>query len=582
MTKQEEILNLLVNETLIVPEQVEDIKSAARFTDKPITEVLLERKVIDEEELAKVKAKVYNLPYANLTELKIDDMVLGTIPEEAAMNYRVVCFGKEDKNIKVGVIDPDDFKAVEAVDFLAKGAGLKVEYYVVSEQSLNAVFKYYKTFKKEISSALKTRADSEAEDKKKDKKVDGDTKIEEVTKSAPVAKIISVIIRHAVEGRASDIHIEPMAKESRVRYRIDGVLHTSLILPRNVHDSLVARVKVMAKLKLDETRIPQDGRIRLTINEKDYDFRVSTLPLLGAEKVVMRILDVSKKAPTLVDLGFQGAGLAVIERNMKKTEGLLLVTGPTGSGKSTTLFSLITSINKEGINISTLEDPVEYQIKGVNQSQVKPEIGYTFATGLRHFLRQDPDVIMVGEIRDLETAELAIHSALTGHYVMSTLHTIDAAGAITRLFDMKIEPFLLGSTLHTVIGQRLARKICKHCKTEANPPSDFIKEIKEALKEIPTDYIKTLLPDYDPDHIKFYNGQGCPRCGNSGYTGRVAISEVLDVNDKLQDMIIDGHHILKLEDIRSTQDFLTFKQDGYLKIIQGITTMEEVLRVIST
>ncbi|PJA09086.1 hypothetical protein COX69_00730 [Candidatus Falkowbacteria bacterium CG_4_10_14_0_2_um_filter_48_10] len=406
-------------------------------------------------------------------------------------------------------------------------------------------------------------------------------KIEEVTKSAPVVKIVSVVIRHAIEGRASDIHIEPVGRESRVRYRIDGVLHTSLILPLDVHDSIVARIKVLANMKLDETRIPQDGRIRLTIDDKDYDFRVSTLPLLGREKVVMRILDVSRQVPNLEELGFQGAALELTKKNVTNANGLLLVTGPTGSGKSTTLFSLISNLNKEGINISTLEDPIEYMIKGVNQSQVKPEIGYTFATGLRHFLRQDPDVIMVGEIRDTETAELAIHAALTGHFVLSTLHTNDAVGAITRLVDMKVEPFLLSSTLRLIIAQRLVRKICPYCRVEAKLPSDFLADLMAALDSLPPEYRRAQLKDAKADKLVFFKGKGCPRCGNSGYAGRLAVTEVFEVNEQIRNMLVEGKTVFTNEEISRTQLFITFKQDGYLKVAQGQTTIEEVISVLS-
>ncbi|MBU4347369.1 GspE/PulE family protein [Candidatus Parcubacteria bacterium] len=580
MSKQIEILNLLIQENLISSEQLVKIKSQLDGGGKSIEDILLENKMINSEEFAKIKAGVFNLPYENLSEKKISEQALAVIPAEVAENYKIVCFDKSDKAIKVAVIDPDNFKAMEAVDFLAKEEKLSVEYYLVSNQSLKAAHKQYKTFGKEISSALEKRAEEEKEELKKTGKTE-EKESTEITKSAPVSKIVSVIIRHAVEGGASDIHIEPLQNESRVRYRIDGILQTSLILPKNIHNAVIARIKVIANLKLDETRIPQDGRIRLNIEDREIDFRVSTLPLLGAEKVVMRILDVSKEAPTLEQLGFQGSGLKTILKNIKKTEGLLLVTGPTGSGKSTTLYSIINMINKEGINISTLEDPIEYQIKGANQSQAKPEIGYTFATGLRSLLRQDPDVIMVGEIRDAETAELAIHSALTGHFVLSTLHTINAVGAITRLIDMEVEPFLLGSTLNTVIAQRLGRKICLHCKVEAKIPKDYLNEIEKEIAEIPSDYLKEMIPGLDIAKLVFYKGKGCPRCNNSGYSGRLSVAEVLDINEKLQNMIIDGKSIIKMKDIKESQNFITLKQDGIIKVLQGITAMEEILRIIS-
>lgn len=578
MAKQKKILELLLRQNLIGSEQAVAVLTEAKNDKKNIEDILLSRKIIAPEGLAKIKAEIFGLSYENLTETEIGQNTLNTIPHQVAENYKIICFDKTNQIIKVGITDPENFKAIEAVDFLAKEQNLSVEYFLISEESFRVAIRQYKSIAEELSSALKTRAAEEGE-LLPEKEIES-AESSEITKSAPVAKIVSVIIRHAVEGGASDIHIEPMEKESRVRYRIDGILHTSLILPRSVHTAIVARIKVMANLKLDENRLPQDGRIRLMINDKEYDFRVSVLPLFNAEKVVIRILDASKKAPTLEDLGYQGIQLEVILRNLKKTEGMLLTTGPTGSGKSTTLFAMLTMLNKEGINISTLEDPVEYQIKGVNQSQVRPIIGFSFATGLRSLLRQDPDVIMVGEIRDEETAELAIHSALTGHYVLSTLHTTDAPNTITRLVDMKVEPFLLGSTLHTVIAQRLARKICSNCKIEYKMPEELISEIKKEIKDIGVDYIKTVIKDFDPEKPIFHSGKGCSRCGNTGYAGRVALAEVLDINDKIKEIIFSGKKHLSLDEVRASQKFVSIKQDGIIKVLQGVTTMEEVLRVI--
>jgi len=332
-------------------------------------------------------------------------------------------------------------------------------------------------------------------------------------------------------------------------------------------------------MKLDESRIPQDGRIILIENKREFDFRVSTLPLLDNEKIVMRILDNTKGSPSLESLGFNEEALKIIKNNIKDTSGMFLVTGPTGSGKSTTIFSALGLLNKEGVNICTLEDPVEYFIKGINQSQVKPEIGYSFSTGLRSLLRQDPDIIMVGEIRDNETAELAIHAALTGHFILSTLHTNNALGAIPRLFDMKVEPFLLSSTLNTILSQRLCRKICSYCKTEDKVPSEIKDGIITEIKNINQSYLKKLYKKIDLENVKFYKGAGCPRCGNTGYYGRLAISEVIDINKKMKDLIMENKKI-NLEAIMETQNFITLKQDGILKVFEGITTIDELLRVL--
>jgi len=577
MSKSEELINLLVQNKLITDEQLTGIKKLPEYSISP-EEALIKSGLVDVENLTKFKAKVYNLNYHSLIGSKIPDQVLNLIPGEVAENYKIACFEVVRNKMKVGIVDPENFKAIEAIDFLAKEENLQPEYFLISALSFDNALKHYKTLGKEVSKALKTKEEEDILDRANKK--DGQEEVEEITKSAPVSKIVSVIIRHAVEGRASDIHIEPMQTESRVRYRIDGILHNSLVLPKSVHGAIVGRIKVLANLKLDETRMPQDGRIRVTINDKAIDLRISILPLLNDEKVVMRILDVTRGAPTLEELGFMGAGLKVIKKSLEKTDGMFLVTGPTGSGKSTTLFSILTSLNKEDINISTLEDPVEYFVKGVNQSQVRPEIGFTFASGLRSLLRQDPDVVMVGEIRDNETAELGIHASLTGHFVLSTLHTNDALGAIPRLLDMAVEPFLLGSTLNIVLAQRLGRKICGYCKTECKLPDDIIADIKKELALTPIAAIKEMMPDFDIKKLKFYRGQGCARCGATGYSGRVALAEVLDVNDKIKEIIMSNKANLTLDDLVKNQNFITMKQDGIIKVLMGLTTMEEVLRTI--
>lgn len=567
----------MIKEKAIAPERLAEIKNFPEYAINP-EGALADKGLIDAEDLIKFKSKIYNLNYRNLVEAKISDQALNLIPSEVAENYKIICFEVNKGKMKVGIVDPENFKAIEAIDFLAKEENFQPEYFLISRHSFENVLKYYKTLNKEVLTALKTKEDEEASERanKKNKQED----VEEITRSAPVSKIVSVIIRHAVEGRASDIHIEPMQNESRVRYRIDGILHNSLVLPKSVHSAIVGRIKILSNLKFDETRMPQDGRIRVSINEKDIDLRISILPLLGEEKVVMRVLDVTKGAPTLEGLGFMGANLKVIRKSLEKTDGMFLVTGPTGSGKSTTLFSIITGLNKEGINISTLEDPVEYFVKGVNQSQVRPEIGFTFASGLRSLLRQDPDIIMVGEIRDNETAELGIHASLTGHFVLSTLHTNDALGAIPRLLDMNVEPFLLGSTLNIVLAQRLGRKICEHCKMEHKLPEDIMNDIKKELEITPKAAIEEMIPNFDLKKIKFCKGKGCARCGYTGYIGRIAFVETLDVNDGIKEIVMNNKINLTLDYLVKNQNFVTMKQDGIIKVLLGLTTMEEVLRTI--
>lgn len=578
MTKQEELLKFLVENNFIEFEQLKKVVKDARVDNKDIEEELLAKKVVNQEELVRIKARIYSLEYADLTEMEISEDVLNVISENVSENYKVICFGKEDKMIKVGMVDPENFKAIEAVDFLAKESGFRTQYHLISDRSFKIAFAKYKPIGKELSSALKVKAEEES--LLEIKEDEGGADLEEITKGAPVAKIVSVIIRHAVEGGASDIHVEPLRDESRVRYRIDGILHTSLVLPINIHNAIIARIKVMARLKLDETRIPQDGRIHLTVDNRAIDFRVSILPLVGTEKVVLRILDTTGGAPKLETLGYKGEQLRKIKESLTKSNGLILITGPTGSGKSTTLFALLDLLNKDGVNISTLEDPVEYQIKGANQSQIRPEVGYTFASGLRSFLRQDPDIIMVGEIRDQETAELSIHASLTGHLVLSTLHTNSAPGAITRMIDMGLEPFLLGSTLNIIIAQRLVRKICPDCKEEITLPENYLEDIRKTIEKIGLDVVKKQIKDFDIKKMKFYKGKGCSHCGNIGYAGRLAISEVLVLEDKIKELVIGGKSNISLDEIRATQDYLTLKQDGVIRALEGATTFEEIIRVM--
>jgi len=585
MNKNTQLFNFLQMNNLLPAGIVDEVKNLLKEDSADLEVFLLSKKIFEEEKLTEIKAEMKGLPYYSLLNEEVPENVLNFLPEEIAQTYQIICFSRENKAIKIGLVDPNP-KTIEAVNFLALDEKLTVQYYLISKSSFEKVFKQYQKLEEEISSALEVKAKEEGEDLVT-VKTESEGVSDEDINSAPVSRIVSVIIRHAVEARASDIHIEPFAKESRVRYRIDGILHTSLTLPRSIHNAIIARVKVLAKLKLDETRVPQDGRIRLIINNKEVDFRVSTLPLVNQEKVVMRILDTSKGAPSLENLGFNKLALRRMQEGIKKTSGIFLVTGPTGSGKTTTLYAVLNILNQEGVNISTLEDPIEYEIKGINQSQVKPKIGFSFASGLRSLLRQDPNIIMVGEIRDEETAELSIHASLTGHLVLSTLHTNDALGAVFRLIDMKIERFLLSSTLKTVVAQRLARRLCEHCKQPVELSSDAKEEIIKELKNVSKEVLNEELPELkNPEEAlnvyKTYKAVGCPRCENTGYSSRVAISEVIDINDRLKEMINIGDKDLNLETVKETEDFVTIKQDGIIKVLQGMTTMEEVLRVIES
>jgi len=585
MSKQEDLIGVLQEKKFITSEQASSLMSQAAAAKVELPNFLLSNKIVNEEQLTEAKAEVYNLPYYLHADEEVPEEVLNFLPEEIARTYRIVCFARENKILKIGLVEPN-LKAMEAVNFLALDEKLAVNYYLISNSSWERIFKQYQKIEEEISSALEVKAQEEGEDIISINTEDSALVDDKDINSAPVSRIVSVIIRHAVEAHASDIHIEPYDKESRVRYRIDGILHTSLTLPKTIHNAIIARIKVLAKLKLDETRIPQDGRIRLLVNGRPIDFRISTLPLSSQEKVVMRILDNAKGAPNLEDLGFNVNSLNVINNAIKKTSGIILVTGPTGSGKTTTLYALLGILNKDGVNISTLEDPIEYEMKGVNQSQVRPQVGFTFASGLRSLLRQDPNIIMVGEVRDEETAELSIHASLTGHLVISTLHTNDAIGAVFRLLDMKIERFLLASTLKTVVAQRLARRLCEKCKKEVVLPQAELDVLAADLKEVPENILKAELPHLvsldDLSSYKFYQPVGCSHCENTGFTGRVAVSEVIDINENLKNIINEGDEKFSLEAVKKSQDFISIKQDGVVKVLKGLTTMEEILRIIES
>lgn len=577
---QQGLVDFLVSKHALSTETATEILQESSTTGRTPDDLILAKNLINLEDYTRLKADFFHFAYIDLADKQIDEKTLNFVPLSISEHYKIIAFEKVENRLKVGLVDATNFKAIEAMDFLAKKSKLTADYYLISPFSFNAAFGQYKNFNKEIQSALAVKVQEDQAKRQEIAQRLDDDKGDTIIKDAPVSKIVSVIIRHAIEGGASDIHIEPLPNESRVRYRIDGLLQTSLTLPKDIHSSIIARVKVLANLKLDESRAPQDGRIRLLIDDREVDFRVSSLPLLDSEKIVMRILDSSKGVISLDKLGFIGQPADVLQESFKRTGGIMLITGPTGSGKSTTLYSLLSVLNKEEVNISTLEDPIEYQMKGVNQSQIHAEIGFTFASGLRSLLRQDPDIIMVGEIRDNETAELAVHSALTGHLVLSTLHTNDALGTIARLLDMKVEPFLLGSVLNVALAQRLGRRICSYCQVEDKLEGTYLESIKAKISEIPEDLVKKVIPDFDINKLKFMKGQGCSHCGNTGYHSRISIAEAINFNEGMRDLIINKRGAVTVEDVRGNQPFLTMEQDGLLKAALGLTTVEEVIRVI--
>lgn len=504
--------------------------------------------------------------------LKIPSDVISLVPYEAAKKYRFMPFEKEGKVLRVAATDMDSVDVQNALQFLAEKNQISIEIIPINEQDFEAALVGYTGPSFTIQQALETIGEEETAVEAKGEVKEDDVMIQE----APVAKIVEVILRNAIEGDASDIHIEPLEDNIRVRYRLDGILHNSLVLPKNIGPAIVSRIKILSNLKIDEKRKPQDGRFRITESKKQIDLRVSTLPVSMGEKVVMRVLDKEKGLLDMEDLGVVGRNYDIIKKSIFEPYGMILISGPTGSGKSTTLYSVLKILNKEGVNIITLEDPVEYAIEGINQSQVRPEIGYTFASGLRSILRQDPDVIMVGEIRDTETAELAVHAALTGHVVLATLHTNDSLGAIPRLIDMKVEPFLVASSLRAVVAQRLVRKICPNCKEEVKLSDAIRHEIERVLSQIPE--AEKKLHKFQ-DGLKIFKGKGCAKCAESGMKGRIGIFEVFYVDEEVNDLLGSKVDEEKLRQIAQKQGMVTMKQDGILKVLEGLTTIEEVERV---
>lgn len=537
------------------------------------------KKKDDEKEEIVRKAESLGVSYLANAPENIPNDIINIIPRDVSEKYKIFSFQKESGAVSVAMVDPEDLNALNALRFISDKEKAETRIYLVSQGVFEDLFEMYsKTTEvlREAVESFKNRDDVEDAFVKKEDK----NKVEvETLKDAPVAKLVEVILTHAVDGKASDVHIEPMGNDYRVRFRVDGILHVSLILPLEIGPVVVSRIKIMANLKIDEKRKPQDGRFRMNVEGRQIDFRVSSLPVVEGEKVVMRILDKDEGGGKIEALGLLGLALENVKKVIHESFGMILITGPTGSGKSTTLYSSLKILNNEDRNIVTLEDPVEYYIEGINQSQIKPEIGYTFASGLRTILRQDPNVIMVGEIRDAETAELAVHAALTGHLMFSTLHTNTAIGAIPRLIDMGIEPFLLSSSLRMVIAQRLVRRICENCKEEISVPDSVRRKVTDTLSHISSEEFQKYGVA-SKDGIKFYHGKGCDMCGGTGLKGRLAIYEVIPVGDAMKDIIAEkrgSEELLRKE--RDNLGVITIEEDGLLKVIAGLTIVEEVERV---
>lgn len=531
-----------------------------------------------EIEIVKAKAEALKVPFIDLTGKDIPVEVLKEIPEEAAAFYRFIPLARRENVLEIGMIDPGDLKAKEALRFITRQSGLETKLFIISPTDFKNVLKQYRTLRGEVKKALEELAkELEAEERVKPLKGKAEEIAKQIVAEAPVTKIVAVILRHAIEGRASDVHIEPVEDKVKVRFRVDGILYTGLLLPKEIQAAIISRIKILSNLKIDETRIPQDGRFHTVVTGQKIDFRVSTLPTVSGEKAVLRVLDPTVGLRSFSELGLQGYNLEILEKAIKQPFGMILLTGPTGSGKTTTLYAILNELNQEGVNIVSLEDPAEYYIKGINQSQIKPEIDYTFASGLRHILRQDPDIIMVGEIRDKETAALAIHAALTGHILLSTLHTNNALGVIPRLVDMGIGSFLLPTSLNLAIAQRLVRRLCEKCKKEIIAPPRVIKIIEEEMAKLsPTQ--RKALPLEKP--LKIYRPVGCKFCGNKGTKDRIALFEMLMMTPQLEEIINKDLTETRIKEEAQRQGMITMRQDGISKVFQGLISFEEMLRVV--
>ena len=552
------------------------LKNLAQVQNKDFGQIIVDQGIMTQDELLNFKSGVYHLPIVRLEETDLDKEALKEIPEDTVMFYKVVPFAKDNGILKVGIIDPEDNNALEALKFVAGRAGLNVEQYLIGYNDFANVVRNYRTLTGEIGKALESLAD---ELEKKEAKEGPAVKLEELSAEAPVTRIVAVIVRHAVESRASDIHVEPFEDRVRVRFRIDGVLITSLTLPKNLHSAVLTRVKILSDLKIDETRLAQDGRFSTKLGERKVDFRVSTFPTKNGEKVVMRILDPLAGVATLNDLGVEGRSLDILQMGMSKPFGSILITGPTGSGKSTTLAAMLKVMNKEDINIVTLEDPIEYFVDGVNQSQVHEEIGYTFSSGLRHILRQDPDVIMVGEVRDKETAGLATQAALTGHIVLSTLHTNDSIGIVPRLLDMGVEKYLIPPTLNVAAAQRLLRRLCPDCKVKTKANVGEEKIINNAIDAMPPEYKKELYSGKGYTVYKPNLENPCRTCSGKAYKGRIGIFEMMEMTDEFEKIILGDLSEAAMREEAKRQGMITMFQDGILKVLKGVVSLEELLEV---
>ncbi|MDD5291130.1 MAG: GspE/PulE family protein [Patescibacteria group bacterium] len=575
MLSQKQIKDILVKADILTDGDFDKFAQEAEESGKKMENYLIEKKVITPISLYESAAAYFKLPFVNLKGQAIRKDILFSIPEPIATTHDLIAFDGDEKEIKIATLNPDD---LEIFEFIKKKTGLEPKIYLTTPESIKDNLKqYHKGLKAEFD--YLTKGGQKPENGK-----DGEKDLKKLAEDLPVVRIVDTLLEYAIFQEASDIHIEPEEKDIIVRYRIDGILHNVMILPKNTQSGIIARIKILSNLKVDEHRLPQDGRFKVATEEYKVSFRVSIIPTFDGEKIVMRLLNEKAQILSLEQLGFQPSSLELVKRNLKKPHGMLLVTGPTGSGKTTTLYTILNILNTPEVNISTVEDPIEYRMPRVNQSQINPKIGFTFATGLRALLRQDPNIIMVGEIRDQETAEIAVHAAMTGHLVLSTLHTNDAVTTLPRLSDMGVPSFLIATTTNLIIAQRLVRKICPNCIQSYNLDKQAIEELNKFLNV--GNLLKTLEKEKaivssksGLESILFYRGKGCKKCNNSGYKGRIGIYETLEITKEMSDIILKKGTATEIKAQAEKQGMLAIVEDGFIKAKNGITTIEEIMRV---
>jgi type IV pilus assembly protein PilB len=576
---QEKLVNLLIEEGLVDETVLKTAQEDAAKTSKPLLAILTEQGVVDDELLTHAIAQVSGVPYVNLTNSLIDQDVLALLPEDIAERFMAVPLAEVENRLAVAMIDANN---VQAVDYLANLIQRPIKVFMASEAGVRHVLDQYRTDLSSVGEAAQASQEEAA------RAAEGDIKT--IVQDSPISRALSTILEYAVKARASDVHIEPLEKTLKIRCRIDGVLREIMQLPKSIEPALVSRIKILSNLKIDEHRIPQDGQFTVRAAGKEVDLRIAISPVVWGEQVVIRLLDKSGSAFDLEQMGYAGRALRGIRKGILRPNGMVLTSGPTGSGKSTSLYALIKEIKNDTVNIVTLEDPVEYKMEGVNQIQVNPEVGLTFANGLRSILRQDPDVVMVGEIRDAETANLAVQAALTGHLVFSTLHTNSAAGVLPRLLDMKVEPFLIASTVNTIIGQRLVRRVARQRESYQSSPLEtqnitatighLLPKTKADVARVSEDLGYKDLPLAGQSAYTLVRGKDTPQTPR-GYAGRAGLFEVMDVNEAIQNLIVSRATSSDIQRKAVEQGMITMRQDGYLKALTGVTTLEEVNRVTS-